>query len=42
MMLPNPNMSISLNDLEIQVANELAYRRFDSCSNENVINRKVI
>jgi hypothetical protein len=41
MMLPNPDMSVSLNDLEIELANELAFKRFDSCSNENVINRKV-
>lgn len=41
MTLPNYNKSVCLNDLEIMLAKELAYRRYHDCEEKNVVNRKM-
>ena len=41
MMLPEINHSVFLNNLEIELSKELAYRRYHECETKNVMNRKV-
>ncbi len=41
MGLPDIDHSVSLNDLEIELAKELAYRRYHECETKNVVNRKM-
>ena len=41
MGFPDINHSVSLNDLEIELAKELAYRRYHECETKNVVNRKM-